>query len=756
MCLLTPFNMFLRLLLIGLPLTSCSIPVVPAGTFTTNCHERHFWLSVKGSFLRSILQFYIEDSTGVHFLSSQRAAECGYTVVLNHRGNLVFRASYLACYVENRGDTEFRVSVWFVNMQTDGSVNAYPFMLHCSLVGPWSLREIVCEENYMEVSIKWPVPILSREGVKWLELQSQTLEERVKQLRTGQVIFYRPGDFDKTPRQIEDVKAIGYHIIATDTRILLRSAYSSLLSYTTKEKNVQVEAVSAIIMLQLEGTSSIPVEISVACAKTEAVVDGLYLLWSFPLALSPLVRGWFRTGAMRLGVDGRVLSDYEMRNRGYNVSLKDQTVNIRIPFDKEGAKIKSHVLKGQYAQSLSVEFFYMYHWDDAIWPHTQHRSFLLLRTPYMPRTPIVLNNTDPSTEMFSVTLGVFPADVSLQNITLGGDTMTWTEANQHNIHLKQILFSNGSHAYELQVPFSHPMVTQRVISGHYRRQSLALTFDLVIFPEEEHFSYRTNVMFDQKEPALSAVLGGSCTERGVMVVLHYGSEDVQWELYVGDRRLDWELVQLGGYRLDGGDDHFSVEIPLYSPGMAYEDLNLKNMIVKVEVSAVNMVTLKAEHSLVQRCTFPVRDFLVCLPEGRIVVVTDTTRSIPPTKPNSTTLLDTSCKPTATDSSRALFNFSLDSCGTTMTVEGNYLLYENEIRYSQKFLPKEDPLIHMDSPFRLTLQCRYPLNGTSALMLHPTARTTIKHPSLPQKLRQGLNWTKPLSRGLRITKGLKGP
>lgn len=134
-----------------------------------------------------------------------------------------------------------------------------------------------------------------------------------------------------------------------------------------------MEAVSAIIILQLDEISSIPFEISVACAKSsasvhtystkfcfillisinsiyhyvffspaqaKAVVDGLYLLWSFPLALPPLVRGWFKKGTMRLGVEERVLSDCEMRDRGFNVSLKDHIVNIRIPLGKEGAKIK--------------------------------------------------------------------------------------------------------------------------------------------------------------------------------------------------------------------------------------------------------------------------------------------------------------------------------------------------------------------------------------------------------------------------------
>ena len=61
-------------------------------------------------------------------------------------------------------------------------------------------------------------------------------------------------------------------------------------------------------------------------------------------------------------------------------------------------------------------------------------------------------------------------------------------------------------------------------------------------------------------------LEGLCTERGFLVLLHQGPRELQWELFLGSNRIDWKLIEIGGFTVETKQDLVSVEIPLFSPG----------------------------------------------------------------------------------------------------------------------------------------------------------------------------------------------
>ncbi|XP_047242025.1 uncharacterized protein LOC124880743 [Girardinichthys multiradiatus] len=445
-----------------------------------------------------MVQFNFEDQYGLHTLCPQEAVLCGYTVLISDAGDLLFRASFLACHVNSQTGSDYFLRVWLTHVQADGRVAVYPFHLHCSLQGTWSPSEFLFEENYMEVSIQQsylpgrPAP---EAGVAIMFHKDQSGKEAV-------VLSLR------------EAAAMGYYVSMQTSRFVLRCPYSSPLSYTVKEKGVDLE--------------------------------------------------------VKVTLDG------------------------------------------------------------------------------------------------------------------GGDLPTWTQSQiDSDLLVSRLSLSNGSLLYRLNVSLSHPKVIPKHIGDGSITYSFTLTFTLSITPSGEVFYHHATVKHQAPYPELrSPRLEGKCTESSLLVLLHHGAHsDLQWELFLGARRLEWDLVEMGGFKMEAEDNYLTVKIPFYSPGMIYQKLSLQGLIGGVNVSVVDAESLQELDHLVHKCTFPARELLVCQPDGRMVAIVDTTHAVPPVQPNRTTLLDPSCGPTETNSARALFIFGLKSCGTTVTVAGNVLVYENQISYS---------------------------------------------------------------------------
>ncbi|XP_066578235.1 uncharacterized protein LOC136768084 [Amia ocellicauda] len=681
----------------------------PPGTFRTECRDRYFWLTVKSTFVGEMFGFDVEDHDGVHTVTEDGGAECGFTVVFDTPGNLVFRASFFACHVDNEDDRVFRLLLWFVNVDRQGQETSYPFSMACRPEESWRPREIVCEENYMEVSVKKDTPVPSYQGLGKADWAAVFPIVQQSEMVEWRLVFHVSGR-PELSLGVSEARALGYFLNSTSARVVLRCPYSTSLAETYQEMGVAVETVRVTVFYQQQWML-LMLDATLACPKDEATFDGARLTWVSPQLLSPLIRDpqRFFEGGARVGVEGQLLVNDIVRRRGYELVLRDRLFRVSVPLGAEGGYLTSRVIDNRYHSMYSLDLLFEHLWQDDRWEMTRHRCFRPLATPYVPLYPTLTNATDPSQNKFTQILGNFPPDVFLANLTFSGVVLSLRQSRDRGFEVAVTTLPNGTRAFRLVVPFRDPLVLQQYIGGGVRRYTLTLTFTLIIVPQNEVFYYPSTLVCDKKEVVLPH-FEGQCLTAGIRILLYNGSLASQWEAYIGGRRLDWDQASGGRYR--------SAEVPLYGPGMMYEDLSLKGVSTKVEATLVDVGSQQVEETFVQRCTFPVRELLVCKSDGVMVVVADLSDSLPPLDPRRTTLLDRACQPSETDSSRALFRFGVDTCGTIRAqVEKDFLVYENEVLYRQKLSPSPDPKITRDSEYRLTIRCRYPANATRTLAAH---------------------------------------
>ena len=70
--------------------------------------------------------------------------------------------------------------------------------------------------------------------------------------------------------------------------------------------------------------------------------------------------------------------------------------------------------------------------------------------------------------------------------------------------------------------------------------------------------------------------------------------------------------------------------------------------------------------------------------------------------------------------------SNSACVLRHQTEGDFLVYENQVRYAQQLLPTDDPLIHRDSPYRwlYALQRKVASGARSLYRVPPSSSTSI--------------------------------
>ncbi|MGH0183203.1 UNVERIFIED_CONTAM: hypothetical protein FKN15_018208 [Acipenser sinensis] len=386
------------------------------------------------------------------------------------------------------------------------SASSYVQSMTCPY-SPWVEREILCERNYMEVSLRRGVPLIEPNFVQddpdWslaypemLCVQTSSSNEIFSCWATAadnsiwKIVFHLPAN-RKTTMTVAQAMTNSYGLNTTPTRILVRAAYNATEN--------QSQVIQTVPMAVLRSTTFykqrwmvMMVDTAVTCPTDGTAFTEQMITWNVPHVLPPLVpTPQITTLDVQMGVDGRNLDPAMIHNRDYKLDVGPQLITVKIPVGADGGYCKSHVLDKTCVISYSIEPMLEHTWQDGP-EKTKYTVLHPITTPFMPRPPVVTNsleNLSTCTRVFNVTLGTFLPDVELVKIIVGPETLTVPEANLKGYNVQEHVFPNGSKTYTLQVPFEDPNVKQKVTPPDTRTYILPLTYLLNIVPEYTPFTH---------------------------------------------------------------------------------------------------------------------------------------------------------------------------------------------------------------------------------------------------------------------------
>nr|XP_019951331.1 PREDICTED: uncharacterized protein LOC109634918 [Paralichthys olivaceus] len=678
---------------------------IPDGIHRTECLDRYFKIAVDISFTGEEPRFEAVDGTGVYPITQQYSAECGYTV-LPLPGQVELRASYFSCHTDNKDDEVFTFNFNLI-AKHEGKEVTYVLNKSCSPSLAWSPREITCEANYMEVSVRSEVACPSGEKSDDWNAEKPA---QASAASDWQVMFHREKEQLK-PMNLSEARKQGYVFDLTDRRLVFRTPYGQPDSSSIKVKGVPVEVAHATLFSRQSWVVLI-VDLVAACSMHEGSYhDSGYMVWETPELLHLLASGLNNT-QVNIGVGGELMEQNAAEERGYIVEKHSRSLEISIPYTAEGGYRKSFVSGGLhelYVFNLYLEQIFV----DEDLAETRLRFHRALATPMLPRRLFTENRTVVEEHMFTIYLGDVLDDIELSAVELNGHTCASPFTNTSGYSITKVVHPNNTHGYTLTVPFGDPVVKNQFSKeDQVMKHMLKIVYTLTVLPENELYFHLTSViaLSDISPPEFDTV----CSESGISFKLDHRPFDYLWYISIGSDRLTPELATQHGYIMTNDSQSLLLEVPLFTHGYEYKNFGLKGFLGTFEILVKDQETSEVLSSAVKTCPFTATEFIVCSTDGRMTVLANLSLVSPSGEiPARSNLLDTFCGPKEADDTRALFSFPLNSCGSTVKLKKESVIYQNEIFYSKTDLSESEEATESITE-RLIVQCSYPLAGLHRL------------------------------------------
>ncbi|XP_016358980.1 uncharacterized protein LOC107701484 isoform X2 [Sinocyclocheilus anshuiensis] len=683
----------------------------PQGAIETECRDRYFWVSVDVGFAGHVPRFEAVVENGVHIISEDHASMCGYTLN-NLNGRASLRASYFSCHTENKNDSNFLFKLNVVLTDHMGRENKYTLTENCTLPIDWSSKEILCEENYIEVTVARDIPCRSdKHNTPWLAALAFAQRSAISE---WQIMFLNQDLQRLDAMSISDARRMGYMLDSTPNRVVFRSAYNQTHSTITEIDRIAVEVIHATVFFR-QKWAVVMLDTSAACTIAPSSFDGVILHWRTPKVMTTLVQDFpgFVSRSIELGVDARLLDEATRKAMGYVLGEDGQVVQVSVPFGAPGgyrmSLVENNVYKENYKAFLCYEHIYSHVFMDDNEIETRHRQLRVMETPLVPRIPFAIDETVPHEEVFTVYLGSFASDVELIAIKLNENNLSVTDAIQQHYLITKIPHINGTRGFIIKVPFEDKSVNRMYLGEGLLQYSAEMNYTLNIIERNYTFFHHVSVVAHVND-AFPPDVTAFCTAQSILFRINHPKQAGLWEVCVGHQALTSDLSRPKGYILKNDSQSMTLEVPLFTSGYIYEDITLRNFVGTFEILIRDSKTLEIHKRTTKHCYFQTEELTVCSTDGMMTVVATTTKTWPTVPPSSTTLLDRRCRPKATDETRVMFSFGVDTCGTRLMLGDGYIVYENEVISDGGVIIDQESAITRESKFRLTVRCFYALDS----------------------------------------------